>query len=96
VVPADSDLAEALATLSYFGVTFFALRWWRLSDRRRSQRFSFAPILAAGVWGYLLLLLWPQWRGALALVVSSAIVQLVSPWQAPPAPVAKRLRLRYV
>ena len=29
------------------------------------------------------------------LVLASAIVQLASPWQQPPPPVARRLRLRY-
>jgi hypothetical protein len=95
-IPGPTDLAEASATLSYFAVVFFAIRWWRMTDRRRSQRFSFAPVLAAGCWSCLLLLVWPQWRGALAMVMASAIVQLVSPWEQPPPPSAKRLRLRCV
>jgi hypothetical protein len=44
------------------------------------------------------LFLWP-WpeppRGVVALVMTSAIVQLVSPWDQPLPPRAKRLRLRY-
>jgi len=44
----------------------------------------------------LLLLVKPQhWPGALVLVLASAIVQLVSPWEQPPPPAAKRMRLRY-
>ena len=43
--------------ISYFALAFFALRWWRMADRRRPQRFSFAPVLAAGFWGLVLLLL---------------------------------------
>jgi hypothetical protein len=95
-LPVAGDLAEASATLSYFAVVFFAIRWWRMTDRRRNQRFSFAPVLAAGCWSCLLLLVWPQLRGALALVMAAAIVQLVSPWDQPPPPSAKRLRLRCV
>jgi hypothetical protein len=30
-----------------------------------------------------------------ALVMASAIVQMVSPWEEPPPPVTRRLRLRY-
>jgi eukaryotic-like serine/threonine-protein kinase len=96
-LPEPSGLAEVAGTLSYFALAFFALRWWRMADRHRSQRFSFAPILAAGFWCLILLLLVQgrTWRGALALVAASAIVQLVSPWEQPPPPMAKRLRLRY-
>ena len=94
VLPVGGELSEVSATVSYFTLVFFAVRWWRMTDRRRSQRFSFAPVLAAGVCGCLLLLVWPQWRGALALVMAAATVQLVSPWEQPPPPTAKRLRLR--
>src|SRR5262249_3003678 len=31
--------ADVAAALSYFGLTFFALRWWRLTDPRRTSRF---------------------------------------------------------
>jgi hypothetical protein len=87
------DLA---AYVSYFALAFFALRWWKMAERQRSQRFSFAPILTAGFWSLILLLVWPQpGRGAVALVVASAIIQLVSPWDPPPAPANKRVRLRY-
>jgi hypothetical protein len=94
---ASDGLPEMASYLSYFALAFFALRWWRMADRRRSHRFSFAPILAAGFWGIVLLSLVQvqPWRGALVLVLASAIVQLVSPWEQPPPPQAKRLRLRY-
>jgi hypothetical protein len=84
--------------LSYFGLAFFALRWWKLADRQRSQRFTFAPILAAGFWAFVLLVLWPHWPprylGPLTLLLAAGIVQLVSPWDQPPPPAAKRMRLR--
>jgi hypothetical protein len=69
-----------------------------MADRRRPQRFSFAPVLAAGFWGLLLLLLAHpalSWKGAVVLVLASAVVQLVSPWEPPPPPPARRMRLRY-
>lgn len=88
--------ADLAAYLSYFGLVFFAPRWWRMADPRRHQRFSFAPILTAGFWSLILLLVWPEpMRGAVALVMASMILQLVSPWEPPPAPAAKRMRLRY-
>jgi hypothetical protein len=92
----SGGVADVAAYLSYFGLVFFIPRWWRMADPRRGQRFSFAPILAAGFWSLILLLVWPQpMRGAVALVMASAILQLVSPWEAPPPAPAKRLRLRY-
>jgi hypothetical protein len=88
-----SNLAGNLA---YYALAFFVLRWWKLADRRRAHRFSFAPILAAGFWGLVLLLFWQEpWRGTLVLTTAAAIIQLVSPWEQPPPPLARRMRLRY-
>ncbi|HYT90541.1 MAG TPA: serine/threonine-protein kinase [Gemmataceae bacterium] len=92
------DLPVAACYLSYFGLAFFALRWWKMADRRRAQRFSLFAVLAAGFWGYLLLLLWPRPSapvGFVSLIMTSVIVQLVSPWEQPPPPPSRRLRLRY-
>jgi eukaryotic-like serine/threonine-protein kinase len=86
------------AYLCYYALGFFALRWWRMADRRRTRRFSLFPILASGFWsGVLLLLIGTQyWHGAVVLMMASAIVQLSSPWEQPLAVAcAKRLRLRY-
>jgi eukaryotic-like serine/threonine-protein kinase len=84
---------------SFYGLAFFAMRWWRATTRRRTHRFCLAPILGAGFWGLLLMLLIRPLAsaspGLLVLVMTAAIVQLVSPWEQPPAPTAKRLRLRY-
>jgi hypothetical protein len=95
------NVALEASYFSYYALAFFTLRWWRMTSRRRSQRFSFAPILAAGFWGVvLLLLIRPQHQpssvmAAVVLVMAAAIVQLVSPWEQPPAPTARRIRLRY-
>ena len=85
--------------LSYFGLAFFAVRWWKLADRQRPHRFSLAPLLAVGFWAFVLLVIWP-WpqsplEGTLPLILAAGIVQLVSPWEQPPPPTAKRMRLRY-
>jgi hypothetical protein len=95
-----TDLPVAACYLSFFGLAFFALRWWKMADRRRSQRFSLFSVLAAGICGYVLVLLHllPQTSapaGIGALVMAAAIVQLVSPWDEPPPPRNRRLRLRY-
>jgi len=87
---------NAAGHLSYFALAFFALRWWKLTDRHRSCRFSFAPVLAAAFWGGVLLAVWWEpLRGTLVITATAAIVQLVSPWDQPPPPVARRMRLRY-
>jgi hypothetical protein len=93
-----TDLPVAACYLSYFGLAFFVLRWWKLADRRRPQRFSLFSVLAAGFWGYILLVLWPPPSppvGFVTLVMASVIIQLVSPWEAPPPRRSRRLRLRY-
>jgi hypothetical protein len=85
------------AYFSYFGLAFFALRWWRMTDRRRTRRFSLFPLIASAFWAFALLLLCgpTQWYGIAALVLTSAVVQLSSPWEQPPAAAPKKLRLRY-
>ncbi|HMC66172.1 MAG TPA: serine/threonine-protein kinase [Gemmataceae bacterium] len=91
-------LSVAASYLSYFGLAMCALRWWKMADRRRSHRFSFFPVLAAGFWSLVLMFIWPwsqPWYGALALLTSAVIVQWVSPWDQPPIPAVRRMRLRY-
>jgi len=104
IVPPDlvrmrSGLPNVAGYLSYYALAFLALRWWKLADRRRSHRFSFAPVLAAGFWGLALLLVWQEpgalWRGTPVLTTAAGIIQLVSPWDQPPPPIARRMRLRY-
>ena len=57
------------------------------------------PLLAAGFWGGVLLFMLPHYDqrsvGFASLVMAAAIVQCVSPWEAPPPPTPRRLRLRY-
>lgn len=93
-------IAVEASYFCYYALAFFVLRWWEMTGRRRPQRFSFAPILGAGIWGFVLLLLvrpphqpWPG-LAALVLIMAAAIVQLVSPWEQPPPAPARRVRLR--
>jgi eukaryotic-like serine/threonine-protein kinase len=92
-------LGDGARYLTYYGLGFFALRWWRMADRRRTSRFSFAPVLGAAFWGLLLTRIGPYADGAwgtsmMVLVMTSVVVQMVSPWEPAPAPAAKRVRLR--
>ncbi len=84
--------------LSYFALALFALRWWKMADRRRSHRFSLFPVAAAGFWALVLYFtVWPRLEpavGAGAVILAAVIIQLVSPWQAPRPAVPKRVRLR--
>ncbi len=94
--PVLPSLVQAASYLSYFALVFAAVRWWTMTHVRRSQRFGLLPILATGFWALVLLFLWRDLgHGAVALVLASTIVQLVSPWEAPPPPVARRVRLRH-
>jgi hypothetical protein len=94
----EKRIPVAAGYLSYFGLAFFAIRWWKLAERHRPHRFSIGPILAAGFWSFVLLAIWP-WpepaQGTLPIILASAIVQLVSPWEQPTPVSAKRMRLRY-
>jgi hypothetical protein len=87
-------LLEAGA-VSFYALGLFVLRWWRLADRRRAHRFDLGPMFAAAFWGVVLMVLFRpgSWRDLVVLVLTAALVQLVSPWQAPP-PAARKMRLR--
>lgn len=93
-------IAIEASYLCYFALAFFVLRWWRMTSRRRGSRFSFAPLLGAGFWSAVLLLLIrpPHLAGTasavVALVMTAVIVQLVSPWEEPQAAPAVKHRLR--
>jgi hypothetical protein len=91
-------LPDALRYLAYFGLAFFATRWWKLVERHRERRFSFAAVVAVAFWAYVLVNLIPGFSlpepGIIALVSTAMIIQLVSPWELPAAPPSKRLRLR--
>jgi hypothetical protein len=92
----DQGVSAGARYLAYFAIAFVVMRWWKLGERRRSQRFSLFGVVAAAFWGTVLLFLWPQPMepyGVVALVLAAVIIQLVSPWEPPPAPRAKKLRL---
>jgi hypothetical protein len=91
------DVAAEGGVVAYYAFGLFALRWWRLADRRRPLRFSVAPLIAAAFWGLVLqpVLGWGTGKvGPGALIAAAAVVQLVSPWQRTTTTPVRRLRLR--
>jgi hypothetical protein len=82
------------------------VRWWKLTERGRVERYASSVLPAVGLWiGLVLLLLaalssghgslnqlpWPQ---ALSVLVSIVAVQLASPWEPTPEPAPQSFRRR--
>ena len=71
--------------LSYFGLMFLVLRWWKTTDLFRSKRFSLKPVIAVAFWAYLLLFLLPSVQhremGFVSLVLASVACQVSCPWK---------------
>jgi len=85
------NLMQVASYLCYFGVIFFAVRWWKMAAPRRQSRFSLFPILATGFWSLILLLIFPMnMSTAIGLIASAVIVQLVSPWDGPIVQVSRK------
>lgn len=95
--PDNRALAVLPGYLAFFGLMFLALRWWKISEPHRPQRFSIKAVVATAFLAYLLLFLLPaapqRLEGFLSLVLASVIVQLVSPWELTTAESKKKLRL---
>jgi hypothetical protein len=86
------DLMQVAGYLCYFGLIFFAVRWWKMAAPRRQFRFSLFPVLAVGFWSLVLLLIPNLGIGlgtAVSLVASAVVVQLVSPWDGPVVKVSR-------
>jgi serine/threonine protein kinase len=88
----------------YFGLAFFAQRWWTLASRRRERRFSLFTVAWIGVVSALLTIpiadvggpshpLFPT--GVIVMMLTAGIVQLVSPWTAPTRVLNRPRKLRY-
>jgi eukaryotic-like serine/threonine-protein kinase len=98
-VQSDPDALQAMiGYMLYFGIALGAVRWWQAADRRREERFTLFPMLVAGFWGTVLLLLShvaiiPPMYAIIALAGAAGAVQIVSPWVPPPPPPPRKLRL---
>ncbi len=91
-----TGLSMVAGYMSYFGLTLFVMRWWKLADLHRRRWFGVGPIFFAGLWGGLLCLVFGSYmvNGLIALVASSIIIQLATPWEPPLPRPEKQLRLR--
>ena len=99
------DVPVAACYLAYFGLAFFFVRWWKMADRRRPHRFSFWSVCVTGLGCFLLSrLIWPTDSQARLMpidpttvivvpMMAAAVIQLVSPWEAPPPRKSRKLRL---
>ncbi|MBI3821109.1 MAG: serine/threonine protein kinase [Planctomycetes bacterium] len=71
--------------LSYFGLMFLILRWWKATEVNRPGRVMTKPIVAAAFWGYLLLFLLPSVHhreiAFLSVVMTSVVCQVTCPWK---------------
>jgi hypothetical protein len=84
--------------ISYFGLMFLVLRWWKVTELNRPRRFSLKPVFAVAFWGYLLLFLLPSLQhreiGFVSLVMASVVCQVTCPWKEKAAVRSKkRMRL---
>ena len=91
-----TGLSMIAGYMSYFGLALFVMRWWKMADLHRRRWFSIGPVFFAGLAGGLLLLVAPYLAGSglIALIASSVILQLATPWEPPLPRPEKQLRLR--
>jgi hypothetical protein len=86
-----------------FGLALGVIGWHDYARRRRKEWFSLGPVFAAGFCAFLLWVGWnifihsadPPAYMFIALAGTAGVVQLVSPWNPPPAPQPRRRRLEY-
>ena len=83
--------------LSYFGLMFLMLRWWKTTELKRPSRFSFLAFFAVAFWGYFLLFLLPtayhREIGFVSLVMAAIVCQVTCPWKEK-TPVRKKTKMR--
>ena len=83
--------------LSYFGLMFLVLRWWKVTETNRPHRFSIKPLIAVGFWAYVLLFLLPSAHhreiGFVSLMAAAVVTQVSCPWKEKSPMKKKKLRL---
>jgi hypothetical protein len=68
------------AYLVFFGVLFFAVRWWRQADPMRHRRLSVVQCLVVMLTAIVLSAFCPLPQGFLIAGATSVAVQLAAPW----------------
>lgn len=84
MMPLSSPGALPVNLAIFFGLSFAALRLWKLSARDRKSRFRFWPVAVSGLVASLvgLFVPAPQAWGLFSVAIIAILVQLVSPWSA--------------
>lgn len=99
LLPDNRVLPTPVGYLAYFGLVFFAMRWWKMAERRRTQRFNMSSVFVAAFWAFIFLFLLPgpreQQISFIVVILTAVIIQLASPWQEPTPMRTRRMRLRY-
>jgi hypothetical protein len=84
----------------YFAACLGLCRWWLMAARDRKESWSVSHPIAAAFFGTVLMFLWPHDAnsgfeyGLVPLIIASIAIPLSSGWQAPPAPLPRKLRAR--
>jgi hypothetical protein len=84
--------------LSYFGLMFLVLRWWKSTEINRPKRVAIKALLAVAFWAYLLLFLLPSQHhrevAFTSMMMASIVCQVTCPWKEKvPGRNKKKLRL---
>ncbi len=71
--------------LTYFGLIFLSIGWWKQTDPLRTSRLRLGPILVVifAAWAWWFLLGFPQPWGFLLVAAISITAQLSAPWLSP-------------
>ena len=79
----NADGAPRIASfLTYFGLIFLTIGWWKQTDPLRTSRLRIGPILIVifAAWAWWFLLGFPQPWGFMLVAAISITAQLSAPW----------------
>jgi hypothetical protein len=83
--------------ISYFGLMFLVLRWWKTTEMNRSKRFSALSVAGVALWAYLLLFLLPSVEhrelAFTSMLLTAVVCQAAAPWKEKVAVRRKKMRL---
>jgi serine/threonine protein kinase len=81
----SSGAPKLASFLTYFGLIFLSIGWWKQTDPLRTSRLRIGPILVVifAAWAWWFLLGFPQPWGFLLVAAIAITVQLSAPWLSP-------------